>query len=152
MESREKYPMQLTPEIRARIKSSAESTPFSKLVGLVIESIDSGHVVVRLPYRDVLVRSYGIVHGGAIMTLMDVAAGLASATASDGFAPGATNVTIAASTQFVGMVREQDLVATARCTKAGKSISFIDVDVSTADGLVATGAFTFKVTMTEKRG
>lgn len=138
--------MEITPELFARIKSSAEATPFTKHVGLVIESIVEGRSVVRLPYRDALARSRGIVHGGAILTLMDVTGGLASASAVGSFGRDITNVTIAASTQFLGTIRNADLVATGTCTKAGKSISFVDVEVHADGALVAKGAFTFKTT------
>lgn len=137
--------MFVSPELEARIKASAESTPFTRHVGLVIESLSEGKARVRLPYRPELARSYGIVHGGAIMTLMDTAAGLSSATAGGTYDPGVTNLTIAASTQFLGMVRERDLVAEAVCTKAGRSIVFVEISVSSDDVLVARGSFTFKI-------
>lgn len=138
--------MEISPELFARIKTSAEATPFTKHVGLVIESMSEGRSVVRLPYRPTLARSRGIVHGGAILTLMDVTGGLASASAVGSFGKDITNVTIAASTQFLGSIREADLVATGTCTKAGKSISFVDVEVHADGELVAKGAFTFKTT------
>ena len=138
--------MQVTPELEERIIRAAEATPFTKHVGLRIEAIESGRVRVRLPYRAELARSYGIIHGGALMTLMDVSAGLASATAQEAYGPGVTNVTIAASFQFLGAVRERDLLAEAVCTKAGKTISFCDVLVTSEGESVAKGSFTFKAT------
>lgn len=136
--------MQITPELAERIKTAVEAGPFTKHVGLVIESIEEGHVRTRLPFRDVLVRSYGIHHGGAILTLMDVTCGVASSTAQGGYEPGVTNVTVAASTQFLGTAPGKDLIAEARCTKAGKSLSFVDVEVRAEGELVAKGSFTFK--------
>ena len=141
------YRMDITPELRERIKTAVEAGPFTRHVGLVVEAIEEGYVRARLPFREVLVRSYGIHHGGAILTLMDVASGVASSSAHEGaYDPGVTNVTIAASTQFMGTAPGKDLVAEARCTKSGKTISFVDVEVRADAELVAKGSFTFKVT------
>jgi uncharacterized protein (TIGR00369 family) len=144
-------PTPLPPELAELMARGAEATPFTAHVGLTIEKVERGLVVARLPFRAQVSRSFGIVHGGALMTLMDVAAGLASAsTVADTWEQGTTNVTIASSAQFLSVARGVDLVAVARCTKAGRSISFCEVEVSGGDEVIARGAFTFKTTRMAK--
>jgi uncharacterized protein (TIGR00369 family) len=139
-------------DIAELIRTMAEATPFTALTGLRVEKIEHGLVVVRLPFREEISRSFGIVHGGALMTLMDVAGGLASATAQENWEPGMTHVTIASSAQFLSVSRGVDLIATARCTKAGRSIKFCEVEVDAeGDGEpIARGAFTFKTTQMQR--
>lgn len=138
--------MELVPDVVARFSRALESSPFTKLVGLRVESIEAELVRTRLPFRAELERSHGIVHGGALFSLMDVTAGAMCAIAQGGYAPGVTNVTVSASTQFLGIVRGQDLVCVARPVRSGKTISFIDAEVVAGDAVVARGAFVFKTT------
>jgi len=133
-------------DIAELIRKTAEATPFTALAGIRVEAIEHGMVTVRLPFREAISRSFGIVHGGALMTLMDVAGGLASATAQETWEPGQTNVTIASSAQFLSVASGVDLIAVGRCTKAGKSIKFCEVEVTANGEPVARGAFTFKTT------
>lgn len=142
----------LPAEMAELIRTTAEATPFTAHTGLKIERVERGLVVVRLPFRTEVSRSFGIVHGGALMTLMDVAAGLASATAKRDWQPGQTQVTIASSAQFLSVARGVDLVATARCTKAGRSIGFCDVVVEADGEAIARGTFTFKTTQLPPSG
>lgn len=130
----------------ARMKRLLESTRFTHLVGIRVEEVRKGYVRASLPFRPELERSGGIVHGGAVFTLMDVTAGATAATAHGSFDPGTTNVTIAANTAFLGMVQGKDLVCEARAVKAGKSISFVECEVRADDEPVARGSLVFKAT------
>lgn len=138
--------MELTEELVARFTRSLEGSPFTKLVGLAVTSLAQDEVRTRLDFRPELERSHGIVHGGAIFSLMDVTAGAMCAIAQGGFASGITNVTVSASTQFLGIVRGQALECVARPVKLGKSISFVRVEVSSLGEPVARGDFVFKTT------
>lgn len=138
-------------DIAELIRKTAEATPFTALAGIRVEAIEHGMVTVRLPFREAISRSFGIVHGGALMTLMDVAGGLASATAQETWEPGQTNVTIASSAQFLSVASGVDLIAVGRCTKAGKSIKFCEVEVTANGEPVARGAFTFKTTQMRRQ-
>lgn len=55
----------------------------SKLLGMTLEEINEEGLVVRLPYSDKIVGNpeTGVIHGGAITSLMDQACGLAVAQA-----------------------------------------------------------------------
>jgi uncharacterized protein (TIGR00369 family) len=55
------------------------SVPLNAALGLVVDDIDSGLAVMRLPYRDDLVGNpeTGVLHGGVITALVDACSGLA---------------------------------------------------------------------------
>jgi acyl-coenzyme A thioesterase PaaI-like protein len=51
-----------------------EHSPFAQLVELRVERIDTDQAELTMPYRSELATAGDIVHGGAIGTLIDVAA------------------------------------------------------------------------------
>lgn len=138
--------MELTDERKAKFTERLEGSPFTKLVGLEVVELSNESVRTRLVFRPELERSHGIVHGGAIFSLMDVTAGAMCAIAHGGFEAGVTNVTISASTQFLGIVRGADLACTARSVRSGKSIAFVEAEIESGGELVARGSFVFKTT------
>ncbi len=54
------------------------SDPFASYLGIEFLLIESGHAVARLPLRDEHLNFMGLVHGGAIFSLADVAFGAAA--------------------------------------------------------------------------
>jgi len=67
----------MTIEDRRALVDSLQEAPFSKLLGLKIESAANGAAVVRMPFNLDLLNDGGPkapVHGGAIATLADLAA------------------------------------------------------------------------------
>jgi uncharacterized protein (TIGR00369 family) len=136
--------VELTPEFVERFSRAVEASAFTKLVGVTVESLTADSLRTRLPFHARVERSLGIVHGGAIFTLMDVTAGAMCAVAHGGVGEGSTFVTVQASTQFLGIARGEDLVCAARPVKIGVSLGFVDVDVTAGDRPVAHGSFVFK--------
>jgi uncharacterized protein (TIGR00369 family) len=63
------------------------NTPLHELLGLEIVEIGEKHAVLSMPVRPAAFNTTGNLHGGAIATLIDVAAGTAAARGS-GFEPG----------------------------------------------------------------
>jgi len=57
------------------------SQPFSRLVGIELDSAQRGRCVLSLPIRADLLQHHGFVHGGALSSLVDIALTYAGATA-----------------------------------------------------------------------
>jgi acyl-coenzyme A thioesterase PaaI-like protein len=55
-------------------------------------------------------------------------------------------VTLQATTQFLGVAHHEDLECVARPVKIGKSITFVDAEISAGGNPVARGSFVFKTT------
>lgn len=67
---------QMTPDSLAQL---FESTPYVKLLGMRFQSVESGLVVMEVPFRDELVGNPELpaLHGGVISSLLDTCGGAA---------------------------------------------------------------------------
>ena len=95
-----------------------------------------------------LTNSLGTVHGGVIMSLLDVAL----CTAARTLHPESVGViTINMSTSFIGAGSGTKLYADARVMKDGRSMSFVEAEAKNEDGtLVAKAIATVRVLKKEK--
>ena len=121
-----------------------EQTYFPQVVGLQLEEAKLDYARMRLPFRPELQQPAGVVHGGAIATLIDTVVVPAIGAAYEQMP---LMLTIDMQIRYLGAAKEQDLVAEGWITKRGKSIVFCQASVVTApDGqLVAEGWLTYRV-------
>jgi len=120
-----------------------EQTYFPALVGIVVEEIRRDYARMRLPWRSELNQPQGLMHGGAIATLVDTVVVPAIGTA---YAESRPYSTIEMSVRYLGPVRQEDLVAEGWVTRRGKRVVFCDVEVRTAGAVVvATGQLIYIV-------
>jgi uncharacterized protein (TIGR00369 family) len=136
---------ELEPGARALVQNAIVDSPYGKLLGVQLVSAEIDAVDVRLPYREAVTTLGDVVHGGAIASLIDVAA-TAAFWAKNGLGPATRGTTIALSLQFRAAGRGADLVAKARVARRGKDISFGDVSVVDPGGReVASAIVTYKL-------
>jgi len=119
-------------------------SPFGTGLGLRLEHIENDRARVVLPYDESVTTYADIVHGGAVSTLVDVAATAAAWSAAE---PTDTprGATIGLSVDFLRAARAGDLEADARVIRRGRSICFCEVDVRLGDALVAKGLVSYKL-------
>jgi uncharacterized protein (TIGR00369 family) len=115
--------------------------PFLELLGARLERWEKGHAVVALDVRRELTNSWQFVHGGVVMTLLDVALAGAALTPES---PGGL-VTVQLTVSFLrsgsGALR-----AEGRLVHGGRSLVFCEGEVRDASGeIVAKGMGSFKV-------
>ena len=67
----------LSKSQRERVARSLESVPFGKLLGLNLEEIEPGSATLSMAVRDELKQNNGVVHGGAIASIIDSATAFA---------------------------------------------------------------------------
>ena len=67
----------LTEAQLRRIERALDTVPFARLLGIHLESIEPGLSVLSLEIRDELKQNNGVVHGGAIASLIDTATAFA---------------------------------------------------------------------------
>ncbi len=135
----------LAPERADRFAGFAPGRPeyFPGVVGIVLEEVRADYARMRLPFRSVLNQPAGVVHGGAIATLIDTV--VVPAIAS-GYEEPHRYLTIDMQIQYMGAVIGQDAVAEGWVVRRGRSIAFCRAEVLTAkSGLVATGTLVYKV-------
>ena len=118
---------------------------FNSLCGVRVARWDPDSVTIELPYADQLSAHEGTFHGGVVSALVDIAA-TGAVMAGNDFNVGTQPVTLAMSVQYLSVAPGEDIVATARCPKRGRT-NFVDVSVSSPSGkLVAQGIVTVAVT------
>jgi uncharacterized protein (TIGR00369 family) len=123
----------------------ATRVPFAGFVGLELLRMERGESELALQLRPELCNSWSVAHGGALMTLLDVAmASAARSSAADGTDESSSVVTIEMKTSFM-QPGEGRLVATGRRLHRTPSLAFCEATVIGGDGkLVAQATGTFK--------
>jgi uncharacterized protein (TIGR00369 family) len=122
--------------------------PFVQHLKILTEELGEGTARLSLPVEREFTNSLGTVHGGVIMSLLDVAL----CTAARTLHPDSTGViTIDLSTSFIGGGSGARLIAEARVLKDARSMSFVEGEARNADGsLVAKAMATVRVRLKEK--
>jgi uncharacterized protein (TIGR00369 family) len=121
------------------------TSPFSAELGIELIEIADGHARLRLPYSERVTTFGDVVHGGAISTLVDVAA-MATAWAGAPLPDEMRGATVSLAIDFVGAARAETLVADGKLLRRGRSLCHCEVDVTGEDGrLVAKALATYKV-------
>jgi len=116
---------------------------FPGFVGLVLEEVREDYARMRMPYRPELDQPQGVVHGGAIATLVDTVVVPAIGSAYD---ERRALLTIGMTIQYLDAIVAEDAVAEAWVEKRGRSTAFCRVEVRTArDVLAATASVVYKV-------
>ena len=123
--------------------------PFVSHLQILTETLGEGTARLSLPVEPHLTNSLGTVHGGVIMSLLDVAL----CTAARTLHPESVGViTINLSTSFIDAGGGERLYADARVLKDGRSMSFVEGEAKNEDGkLVAKATATVRVLHKEKR-
>lgn len=120
-----------------------DETYFPTLVGLVVEDLRVDYCRMRMPHRPELDQPAGVVHGGAIATLIDTVVVPAIGTA---YEAGRSFVTVTMNVQYLGAVIGEDAIAEGWVEHRTRSFAFCTVDVRTASGRpAASGTLVYKV-------
>ena len=124
--------------------------PFVSHLKILTEALGEGTARLSLPVEPHLKNSLGTVHGGVIMSLLDVAL----CTAARTLHPDSIGViTIDLSTSFIGGGQGARLLAESRVLRDGKSMIFVEAEAKNDDGsLVAKAIATVRVRLKEKPG
>lgn len=107
---------------------------FPNLVGLVLEEVRTDYARLRLPFRAELEQPAGVVHGGAIATLIDTAVVPAVGQA---YPAGYAYLTIQMDVRYRSGIVAQDAVAEGWVEQRGRTLVFCRAEVRAADGTVA---------------
>ena len=120
-------------------------SPYAQQLGISVEAVGEGHVRARLPFAPRNVTVGDQVHGGALASLVDVAA-TAAAWCSAKLPNKPRGTTIGFQIQFLSGARAEEVVVDARVTQRGNSITIVEVDGHGADGRAVVKALvTYKL-------
>jgi len=123
-------------------------TPHAQELGIKFVAVDRGRATMSLPYNPDLVgdKDTGVLHGGAVTTLLDQASGLAAIAGLDGLAP------IATLSLRIDYMRAAEpnttIIGEAHCYKTTKHVAFIRALAHNGDeeNPIATAQACFMVT------
>jgi uncharacterized protein (TIGR00369 family) len=133
--------MEITPDVMEKIRAKFEQNHFPKLIGIEIDDIEPGRARLSLEVVEKHRQLQGIMHGGAIATLIDTAVAFAIVGASE---PNAKFTTIELKVNYLSPLVEGRVVADARLIRDGKRIIVAECDVFDPTGkLAAKGLLTY---------
>ena len=124
-----------------RFRELANASPYYRLLGMEVLECREGYARFRLPFKGELKQLAGVVHGGAIASVVDSAgaiAVLATAQNSAGVATAEMKL------NFITPTSANDLFAEAHVVHCGSTLAVTDVEVKDTSGvLVAKGLATY---------
>jgi uncharacterized protein (TIGR00369 family) len=132
---------ELDPARVARARAAFANVPYAKLLGLELGPVSSGEVSIHLEIRDELRQNQGVVHGGAIASLIDTAAAFAVITQLDlDERVSTTDLTV----HYLRPVSGGRLTATARIVRGGRRLFVLSVEVTNIrQDLIATAVTSY---------
>lgn len=136
---------ELTPERAARWSQFGRWDPpfFPQVVGLEVEEVREDYARMRLPYRPELNQPAGVMHGGALATLVDTVVVPAIAGAYDEMP---MMLTLSLGLQFLSAVHGEDVIGEGWITRRGRGTVFCEALIRTASGEpVVTGQTVYAV-------
>jgi len=107
-----------------------ELEPIFKFLRLKVVNLEEGHAVMEMPYHRDATRTGDILHGGAIMTVMDYTGGLTVMTVNDGN----DQVTQELKINFLEPMREGPFRSEGRIVRKGRTAVIVDLEFRDATG------------------
>lgn len=131
----------------SELQTLIDSLPQGKALGLKIEEMGAAWVEMCMPYDDKLVGDprTGVIHGGAVSTLMDTCCGVAVMLHPQA---GVATATISLRIDYMrAALPGSAICARAECHRITRSVAFVRAEAfdGTDEGPVATATGTFTV-------
>ena len=118
-----------------RARNAFDKVAYARFLGLELCELKSGDVTVCLDVRDEVKQNHGVVHGGAIASLIDTASAFVILTAIDeNERVTTTDLTI----HYLRPVTLGRMLARARIVRGGRRRFVVNVEVENDGALAAT--------------
>jgi acyl-CoA thioesterase len=130
---------EVTGDQLKRIHKALDSVPFAKLIGIELEETGSGTATLAFDVREELKQNNGVVHGGAIASLIDTAAAFAIISL---LPPSERATTVDLTISYLKPLTRGRARAVARVLRAGRRLLVVSVELFDEAGNLATTALT----------
>ena len=120
-----------------RVQKAIGTVPYARLLGIEVEEVSSGVATLALEVRKELTQNHGVVHGGAIASLIDTATAFAIISL---LAPKERVTTVDLTISYLRPVDGGRLRATARVVRAGRRLFVVSAEVLDKTGKLTTTA------------
>ena len=125
----------------ARAQAAFGAVPFAKLLGLEMGELKHGEATLHLAVRDELKQNQGVMHGGAVASLIDTASAFAVVTQLE---PHERVTTTDLTIHYLRPIVSGRLTATARVIRGGRRLFVLSIEVmNDQQKLVATAVTTY---------
>lgn len=128
---------QITAAHLRRIQKTLTTVPFARLLGIELEDIARGTATLALNVRKELTQNQGVVHGGAIASLIDTATALAIISL---LTPGEKVTTVDLAISYLRPASGGRLKAVATVVRAGRRLFVVSAEVFDKDERLITTA------------
>jgi uncharacterized protein (TIGR00369 family) len=130
---------ELDPARVARARAAFAAVPYAKLIGLELGEISPGAVSIHLEVRNDLKQNQGVIHGGAVASLIDTAAAFAVLTQLD---PNERVSTTDLTIHYLRPASSGRLTAVARIVRSGRRLFVLSVEVRNDQQILIATAVT----------
>jgi uncharacterized protein (TIGR00369 family) len=138
-------PAELTKLQKNGIAAKLANNPVVEFMSIGLREVTKGEATLILKYREELRNSMGLLQGGILGVLADVAGGVSLySVLTDPLKVAIPTVEF--KLNFLRPAKGGDLLARGRVVHSGRQIAICQVEVSAEDGsLLATGIFTYMI-------
>jgi uncharacterized protein (TIGR00369 family) len=131
----------LTPAQLRRIHNALATVPYAKLLGIELEDVGMGTATLAVPVRRELTQNHGVVHGGAVASLIDTAMAFAIIPL---LAPKERVTTVDLTISYLRPVTGGRMRAAAKVIRAGRRLIVVSAQVfDSQETLTATALSTY---------
>lgn len=127
-------PENISDEHFERMKGVLQTVPFAQLLGLEIVAASHGTATLRMQIRKELTQNYGLLHGGAMASLIDTATAFAivsQLTSPERF------TTVDLTVNYLRPITEGSATCKAQVVRAGRNILTLSAEVHDDSGNLA---------------
>ena len=124
-----------------RLRAALATVPFAALLGIELTRAAPGSATLRMVIHDDLKQNYGVMHGGAVASLIDTATAFAILT----LLPDEEKfTTVDLMVNYLRPLTQGTATATARVVRAGRRLMTVSADLLDDEGnLAATALSTY---------
>jgi acyl-CoA thioesterase len=120
-----------------RAQKAIGTVPFARLLGIELDDIGRDTATLGLTVRKELTQNHGLVHGGAVASLIDTATAFAIIPL---LAPKERVTTVDLTISYLRLLTDGRITATAKVVRAGRRLFVVSAEVFGQDGKLATTA------------
>jgi len=116
--------------------------PYADLIGLEIQSIESGMSICTIPFKNDLLNPNDVVHGGVVYSLADTGMGAAVfSTLEDGEFCATLEIKI----MYLKAAGHFDLICHTQVIKKGRRVAFLESEILSNKELIAKASGSFAI-------
>ena len=124
-----------------RVSKALDDVPYARLLGIKLDQIEPGTATLRMRVRKQLTQNHGVVHGGAMASLIDSATAFAIISL---LTPEEKVTTVDLTISYLRPVTQGTLRCTAKVLRAGRRLIAVSAEIfDDSQTLISTALSTY---------